>query len=128
MAAISQRRCSALDRGEFFSKGWTLAIGKSLELLSENKVVNKLESFAEKKQRPPGAAPSETEFRALCTGCDACMVACPVNVIMVEDMESRYPLIFPEKDPCIACEDTPCITACETGALDLKHEISGRSC
>jgi len=68
------------------------------------------------KERPPGALP-EPEFLERCTGCDECMKACPVNVIMIEDTELRYPVIYPETDPCIHCEDTPCISSCPTGAL-----------
>ncbi len=81
-------------------------------------VTHALEAFAV-KERPPGALPEE-EFLKQCTGCDECMKACPVNVIMIEDQELRHPVIYPEKDPCIHCEDTPCIQSCPTGALTLK--------
>lgn len=111
-----------MDRGEFFRKGWTLALGKTLELLSDNKIVSSIESFAEPRQRPPGAHPSDAIFKERCTECDACMIACPVNVIMVEEMENRYPIIYSKKDPCIHCPDTPCIAACESGALDLAYD------
>ncbi len=73
-----------------------------------------------KKERPPGAHPDENQFLSLCTGCDACMAACPVNVIMIEDLEKRDPLLFPDESPCIHCPGTPCITACPTGALNRK--------
>lgn len=107
-----------MDRKEFLSKAFKLCVGKSLTLLEDNPIVNALErSTAELKpgDRPPGALP-EPAFKQSCTGCDACMIACPVNVIMIENQESRLPIIYAES-PCINCPDTPCITACKTGAL-----------
>lgn len=101
-----------MDRKEFFLH----AFQKAANLVSETRVAQALEQFAEPRERPPGAAP-EKEFRELCTGCDACMAACPVSVIMIDDLEKRHPVIYPERDPCIHCEDTPCIAVCETGAL-----------
>lgn len=78
------------------------------------------------KQRPPGAAP-EKEFHQLCTGCDGCMIACPVNVIMIEDMEKRYPVIYPDKNPCVKCYNYPCISSCPTEALHLKNGLELRN-
>ncbi len=97
-----------MNRKEFFSR-------LLFELL-DNPISSALEELAETKERPPGALP-EIQFKKNCTGCDRCMIACPVNVIMIEDQETRLPVIYPEKDPCIYCEDTPCIAACPTGAL-----------
>ncbi len=97
-----------MKRKEFFSR-------LLLEVL-DNPLSFALEELAETKERPPGAL-DETQFKKTCTGCDQCMIACPVNVIMIEDQETRLPVIYPEKDPCIHCEDTPCIDACPTGAL-----------
>jgi ferredoxin len=102
-----------MNRKEFFSR-------LMIEVL-DNPVANTLENLAEAKERPPGAV-DEAEFKKICTGCDKCMIACPVNVIMIEDRESRLPIIYPEKDPCIHCDDTPCIAACPTGALILPNE------
>ncbi len=81
-----------------------------------------------KKLRPPGASPSDEEFQSLCTGCDACMAACPIDAIMIEDLSLRYPLLYPETIPCVHCEEYPCIASCETDALSEKngfilHEI-----
>lgn len=99
-----------MNRKEFF--------GRLFLTLLDNPAANSLESFAEDSnwERPPGAI-AEAAFKKACTGCDRCMIACPVNVIMLEDQESRRPAIYPEKDPCIHCTDTPCIAACPTGAL-----------
>jgi formate hydrogenlyase subunit 6/NADH:ubiquinone oxidoreductase subunit I len=46
------------------------------------------------------------------------MIACPVNVILIDDVDKRYPIIYPESDPCIQCETHPCIQSCPTGALN----------
>lgn len=117
-----------MDRKDFFGKALRMIIGKGLDHLATNPVVIALEKFADgvvpsiqlKKQRPPGSAP-ETQFKQICTGCDACMIACPINVIMIEDLEKRTPLIYPDKGPCIHCQNYPCISVCPTGALHLTY-------
>lgn len=123
-----------MDRKEFFSHALKLVIGKGLQVLESNKVVQKLENLAEdekdpipKKQRPPGAFYTEREFLQRCTGCDACMAACPANVIMIEDLDRRDPLIYPDEGPCIQCPGYPCITACTPGALDKTNGIKLRA-
>ncbi len=70
--------------------------------------------------RPPGAHPQENVFLSLCTGCDACMEACPVNAITIDNPERREPFLQQEENPCILCPGTPCISVCPTGALDKK--------
>ena len=115
-----------MDRKDFFSKAFKLAVGKGLEAISENRVVDKLEALAEEKpkkarQRPPGASADDQRFQELCTGCDQCMIACPANVVMIEDMASREPVIFPNESPCLHCQGYPCIDACSTGALSLSN-------
>ncbi len=121
-----------MDRKEFIQKGWTLMLGKGLELLTENRLVNSLEDLAKEDkplkqaQRPPGAK-EEPSFLKLCLGCDACMIACPENAIMVEDLEKRYPLIYPEEKSCIQCDGYPCIQVCEYGALQIDEALDCRS-
>lgn len=116
-----------MDRKQFLGQFFKYAAGKGIQAVTENPVVTFLEKFAEpedtsqeaiKKERPPGAI-EESSFQETCTGCDACMIACPVNVIMIEEGdENRLPIIYPEKDPCIHCEDYPCIKACLSSALN----------
>ena len=119
-----------MDRKDFFSHAFKLLVGRglnALEKVSDFTVLDKLvenensKASPQLKQRPPGAVPEE-EFLHLCTGCDACMIACPVNVIMIEDLEKRQPLIYPDIAPCVHCQGYPCITACPTGALSFASE------
>jgi ferredoxin-type protein NapG len=70
--------------------------------------------------RPPGAL-DEVEFARSCDGCGACAGACPERAIQILGPEygvhELTPAIAPSLVPCRACPDTPCITACPTGAL-----------
>jgi len=81
--------------------------------------------------RPPGAI-EESQFLAGCTRCNDCATACPHNAIMPASKEtlgivSRFPalegtpLIDPDVQACLMCEDFPCITACEPQVL--THEV-----
>lgn len=70
--------------------------------------------------RPPGALP-EPQFVAVCTQCTACQEACPYDSIRRLGPEfgviAGTPVIIPNESPCYLCEDMPCITSCEPGAL-----------
>ena len=68
--------------------------------------------------RPPGAL-DEASCLAACTRCDACIVACPHGAIgkLPEGPTAGSPAMNPNVAPCHLCADTPCIKACEDGAL-----------
>ena len=76
--------------------------------------------------RPPGAV-GEEEFLAGCTRCGECATACPHDAII--PAPSRYrqaagtPMIEPVRSPCLMCDDTPCITACEPRVLRQENPI-----
>jgi ferredoxin-type protein NapG len=70
--------------------------------------------------RPPGANRTD-EFLELCNGCGACVSACPYKAIYLTAAKTTAgeasPEMFPSVSACRLCEDTPCIAACDTGAL-----------
>jgi ferredoxin-type protein NapG len=70
--------------------------------------------------RPPGAV-AESDFLEACTRCGDCAEVCPHDAIREAPARLREaqgtPIIDPHASPCQMCEDLPCISACETGAL-----------
>jgi ferredoxin-type protein NapG len=70
--------------------------------------------------RPPGAIDEES-FLAGCTRCKQCIEVCPHNAITLAPDRLREaaltPMIDPDRQPCMMCEDFPCITTCEPGVL-----------
>lgn len=66
--------------------------------------------------RPPWAL-DEAEFLQRCTGCAACVDACPQRVLRPD--VHGYPRFLPQQGECTFCAD--CATACEPGALDAAR-------
>jgi ferredoxin-type protein NapG len=71
--------------------------------------------------RPPGAI-TERQFLQDCTRCDKCIHACPKDAIVKAPKKFGFlvmgtPYIDPIKNPCVMCDDLPCISACPDGAL-----------
>lgn len=70
--------------------------------------------------RPPGAV-EEARFVEACDACGACLEACPHDAI--RPLDDRHgavagtPTIRGIESPCLMCEDFPCISACDRGAL-----------
>jgi ferredoxin-type protein NapG len=76
---------------------------------------------AEISVRPPGAQ-EEADFRASCIKCGQCVEACPFDTLKLATLEEQHgtgtPYYEPREVPCYMCEDTPCINACPTDALE----------
>ena len=70
--------------------------------------------------RPPGAI-NEPDFLDRCTSCGDCLRACPHDAIQSAPSRFRLaagtPIINATTSPCRMCDDTPCISACQTEAL-----------
>jgi ferredoxin-type protein NapG len=77
--------------------------------------------------RPPGAIQEEL-FLENCTRCDACITACPHDAIVHAPARFRQaagtPMIDAMRQPCLMCEDFPCITACaKEGSSVLRMDM-----
>ena len=127
-----------MKRKDFFDKAFKYFSAKGMSLVEENPIKEIMGELSEElseesglskhqllegEERPPGALEPDSLFREKCTGCDECMIACPVDVVEVNDLDARYPIIFSKKAPCIHCEDTPCIKVCPTEALSLESLV-----
>jgi len=64
--------------------------------------------------RPPGAI-TESAFINACTGCGACVSACPEEAITRGS--DGLPRLDPERVPCALCVAVPCAAACPSQAL-----------
>jgi len=67
--------------------------------------------------RPPGAVDS---FHDACTSCAACAEVCPERAIVMlphKLSDKLLPTIDTTERACVMCKDTPCIAACDDGAL-----------
>ena len=75
-------------------------------------------------KQPPGAV-AEESFLLKCTRCADCITACPHDAIVIAPPRMRAaagtPTIVTAQSPCRMCSDTPCITACDTGALVAEN-------
>lgn len=103
------------DRRNFLRK----AFGEAVERVAratEDRLVHS------RYVRPPGALP-ELAFLPACTRCGDCGTACPVQAIQFVPtsggIATGTPFLDPARNPCIACEDMPCATACPTDALTV---------
>ncbi len=73
---------------------------------------------------PPGIA-SLRHYLQSCTRCFDCVTACPPMALQVcRDRASElygYPVIEPQRQLCVACDDYPCIESCPQEALLAEH-------
>ncbi len=109
-----------MDRRDFFRRGF----GKATE--AAVKVADKRANIRAKHWiRPPFAVP-ELDFLLACTRCNACIEACPHDVVF--PLAARLgadvvntPALDLLKKGCHLCEDWPCVNACEVNALVLPE-------
>lgn len=79
--------------------------------------------------RPPGALP-EVRFLETCFRCGNCAEICPANAIVLVEGRSEdlrgTPVIEPDKQACVICDDLACMKACPSGALRLVDRLEIR--
>lgn len=118
-----KHRSSKLDRKGFFKKYALDLFGFVDGVLGEE-----LDSLALRFPeliRPPGAL-AEKEFLEKCSKCGACVRACPFfaikPVIQGNEFDRGTPSLRTGEAWCRFCNDTPCISACKSGALSRNNE------
>jgi len=105
-----------VNRREFFLRGIHKLTDAALESAAE-----KARENARRWIRPPYAI-DELDFLLACTRCDKCIEACPHQVIFpltarLGFQVAETPALDLLNKGCHLCEDWPCVTACEPGAL-----------
>lgn len=116
---VEMDRRNLLRQGvHFFAKPAVDSVQKKIDKVNEtvNKITKRVPLL-----RPPGAI-SERAFLNACTRCDDCVNACPKDAIKKAPKKMGFlimgtPYIDPMKNPCVMCEDLPCIPACQDEAL-----------
>lgn len=107
-----------MDRRAFFRK----ALNKTQE-----RVVKQVDARVNQRAahwiRPPFAL-DELEFLLACERCDACIEACPHQVIFALPIRLGAqvvgtPALDLQNKGCHLCDDWPCVSACEADALKL---------
>jgi ferredoxin-type protein NapG len=78
--------------------------------------------------RPPGAL-AEQPFLGACIKCGQCVQVCPVQAIVLADIDEGYgagvPFIDARTQACdFSCDALSCILACPTGAL--SHDLGAK--
>jgi len=112
-----------LDRRSFFTRG----AGKVAKVVTDHSAEQARKNAA-RWIRPPFAI-DELEFLLACTRCDACIKACPYDLIFPLSAKLGAKIVStPGLDllnkGCQLCEGWPCVIACETGALKLPVKKS----
>ncbi len=105
-----------MDRRAFFKNAFRKTAEKAVQYIDE-----KVTDEAVRWIRPPYAA-DELEFLLSCTRCDACIEACPHEVIfpLSATLGARVagtPALDLLNKGCHLCNDWPCVNACEKEAL-----------
>lgn len=109
-----------MDRRTFLRSGVKKAAEAAHQIAEES-----LASRALRWIRPPFAL-TEIDFLITCTRCDACIEACPHKVVFplstrLGPSVAGTPALDLLHRGCHMCEDWPCVTACEPGALALPE-------
>lgn len=108
-----------MERRDFFKRGAQRAAQIALGVAGE-RAARRAENWI----RPPFAV-NELDFLLDCTRCEACMEACPHDVIFA--LPARHglqavgtPVLDLRLRGCRLCGDWPCVKACEPGVLRFQ--------
>ena len=109
-----------MDRREFFRRGMG-RVAKEVVQHADAQISERASRWI----RPPFAI-SEIEFLLACTRCNACIDACPHDVIFPLAASNgadvmNTPALDLLNAACHLCADWPCVTTCETAALQIPN-------
>jgi MauM/NapG family ferredoxin protein len=107
-------------RAELLRKGLRLAGGMVVDKIDRR--IPDIVKHVRTPIYPPGAV---SNFKAKCTSCGDCVEACPEDALQAlpGGADAKLlPVLTPARAACIMCEDTPCISACDDGALLLPED------
>ena len=115
-----------MNRRAFFSLGLRKTARAAVEVVEQ-----RAEQKAKRFVRPPFAL-SELDFLIKCTRCEDCVRSCPHDTVFLLPARLGVEIVgTPALDlvngACHLCEDWPCVTACETGALVQPDDQQGES-
>jgi len=102
------------SRKNFLERSIKMMIGAAASVI-DKKIPDNIKEL-ELPLNPPGAV---KEFQQLCDACNKCVEVCEANAIILEGHKvgKDFPYIKPSLNACEMCQDTPCITSCDRGAL-----------
>ncbi len=107
-----------MDRREFFRRGISKIADSAVKNIDEKAANN-----AKRWIRPPYAK-TELEFLLACTRCNACIEACPHNIIFPLAIKNgaqvaNTPALDLLNKGCHLCVEWPCVNACQEAALQV---------
>ena len=109
-----------VTRKEFLKKSLSIASGFAASVVQ--KTTGLPSELRAGDLYPPGAVDS---FHDHCSSCGDCATACPEKTIVMTPhklSDKPLPVLFPSLRACAMCTETPCVAACEDGALALPEE------
>lgn len=119
-ARASARR-RTLNRRRFLAGTAQAACAAGVAGLGLTLLVSPGRSQGAQSLRPPGALP-ESDFLGACLRCGLCVEACPWDILVLATFSdpavTGTPYFEARENPCLMCDDIPCVPACPSGALD----------
>lgn len=109
-----------MDRRTFLLDGIRKAGNSTVNLLDESV------SIPVRWIRPPFSL-AEPEFLLSCSRCNSCIDACPEHALFALRSPNfppaaGTPALDLLQNACTLCADWPCVTACDSGALELPGD------